>query len=70
MKKSTSIAGTLDWGALYGQRDQHRPQTREQMRVAVYELRSRGYTDHEIAAATRLSVEQVRRMLGESRDGR
>lgn len=45
----------------------HRPHTREEMRVAVQEMAARGMTDHTIAAATKLSVEVVRRMLGERR---
>lgn len=48
-------------------RDRHRPQTRDELRVAVHELASRGYTDYGIAAATGLAVEQVRRMIGEPR---
>lgn len=50
-------------------RDRHRPQSREEMRIAVHELRQRGMTDYGIAAATQLSVEQVRRMLGERTPG-
>ena len=60
----TGIGGALDSAALTG-RDRHRPRTQEEMRAAVVELRSRGYSDHGIAAATQLSVEAVRRLLGE-----
>jgi hypothetical protein len=63
MTRST-IGGTLDYAALTGQ-TRHRPQTRDEMRAAVHELASRGMTDHTIARATGLAVEQVRRLLGE-----
>lgn len=46
----------------------HAPRTRDEMRVAVHELASRGMTDYGIAAATGLAVEQVRRMIGERRE--
>lgn len=46
-------------------RDQHRPQTQDEMRAAVCEMAARGMTDHTIAQASGLSVEMVRRMLGE-----
>jgi len=36
----------------FAPRDHHRPQTREEMRAAVHELRSRGMTDYGIAHAT------------------
>lgn len=36
----------------------------EQVR-AIHRLAADGFTDHGIAAATRLAVEQVRRILGE-----
>lgn len=58
------IGGVLDYAALTG-RDRHRPATREEMQIAVFEMAARGMTDYGIAAATHLSVEQVRRMLGE-----
>ena len=64
-----NIGGILDLKALealYG-RDKHRPQSREEMRAAVHEMRSRGMSDYGIAAATELSVEIVRQMLGEAR---
>ncbi len=44
-------------------RDAHRPQTQDEMRIAIREMAARGMTDHTIAAATQLSVEQVRRLL-------
>lgn len=61
-----SIGGRLDMGALaqLAGRDQHRPQTHDEMRVAIREMAARGMTDHTIAAVTRLSVEHVRRLLG------
>lgn len=55
---STSVAGAFD-------RDRHLPHTHDEMRAAVHELATRGMTDYGIAAATRLSVEQVRRLLSE-----
>ena len=61
--KRIGIGGALDYAALTG-RDRHRPQTHDEMRGAARELRDRGYSDHAIAAATGLSVEQIRRMLG------
>jgi DNA-binding NarL/FixJ family response regulator len=62
------IGGRLDLEALatLAGREKHRPQTREEMRAAVHELASRGYTNHSIAHATGLSVEAVRKMLGEA----
>ena len=42
----------------------HAPKTTDELRVACVELHSRGFSDHDIAAATRLSVEAVRRLLG------
>lgn len=64
----SGVGGALDWAALYGSsgRERHRPQTREEMRAAVQELSQRGMDAETIARATQLSVEQVRRMLGES----
>ena len=69
----SSIGGTLGLGALAAlagdhhdrKAQQHRPQTHDEMRVAVHELRQRGMDDQTIARATGLAVEQVRRMLGE-----
>lgn len=52
-------------GATLVDRDRHRPQSRDDMRAAVREMAATGMTDHTIAAATCLSVEQVRRLLGE-----
>jgi len=43
----------------------HAPKTAEELRVACRELRGRGYSDHGIAAVTALTVEAVRRLLGE-----
>lgn len=62
-----SIGGVLDLTALARL---HAPKTTEELRVACHELRSRGYSDHGVAAATGLSVEAVRRLLGpEARRG-
>jgi hypothetical protein len=61
------IGGVLDYAALTG-KDWHRPATREEMQIAAHEMAARGMTDYAIAAATGLSVEQVRRMLGETRE--
>lgn len=65
------IGGVLTLEALTALtgRDQHRPQSRDEMRVAVHEMASRGMTDHTIAAAKCLSVEQVRRLLGQEVTG-
>jgi len=66
-----SIGGSLDLAsliALYGDDTgarRHAPRTREEIRAAVHEMRSRGLGDHEIAQATGLAVEQIRRVLGE-----
>lgn len=62
MSRSGTIADPND---LRRGRDRFRPQTRDEMRIAVHELASRGWTDYGIAQATELSVEQVRRLLGE-----
>lgn len=48
---------------------EHRPQTRDEMRAAVHELAGRGMTDYGIAHATGLAVEQVRRLIGETAHG-
>lgn len=63
MTRST-IAGALDWAALYG-RDRHRPQDRTTLRQAALEMRQRGLTPHDIAAAMRLSEPAVRDLLGQ-----
>jgi hypothetical protein len=62
-----SIGGRLNLAALaaLAGADRHRPQTLEEMRAAVHELHQRGMSDHTIAQATGLAVEQVRRLLGE-----
>jgi hypothetical protein len=46
----------------------HRPRTRDEIRVAIHEMRARGLGDHEIAQATGHAVEQVRRLIGERRE--
>lgn len=61
--------GTFDWRDLYGQRAERPPKTHDAMRAAVHEMAARGMSEHAIAGATKLSVEQVRRMLGGSHDG-
>jgi len=40
----------------------------DQQRDAIVRMHKQGWTDHGIAAATRLSVEAVRRILGEPPD--
>lgn len=65
--RRTTIGGVLDYAALVGNRDQHRPKSRDEMRCAVAELARRGWSDHTIAASVGLAVEQVRRLLGEHR---
>ena len=47
---------------------QHAPKTIDEARVAARQLLDQGYSDHGIAAALGLAVEQVRRMLGECGD--
>ena len=44
-------------------RDQHRPQSRDEMRVAAVELRQRGLLPADIAAALRLSEAAIRELL-------
>lgn len=46
--------------------------TREEQAAAIKRMASLGWSDHGIASATRLSVEMVRRILGEwvPREGR
>lgn len=39
--------------------------TREEVVAAIRRMRREGYSDHTIAAASRLGVEVVRNMLGE-----
>lgn len=41
---------------------------REQQEQAVRRLAATGMGDHTIAAATQLSIEQIRRILGEGRE--
>lgn len=60
-----SIAGRLDYAALT-RRDQHRPQTRDEMRAAVAELVARGLTARDIAQSLSLSETAVRQLLGET----
>jgi hypothetical protein len=43
----------------------HAPKTLEESRAAAHRLLEEGFSDHGIAAALGLAVEQVRRMLGE-----
>lgn len=67
MTRRDNIGGVLDLAALdlLAGPDRHRPQDAAAMRAAVHELRSRGYSDYGIAAATGLSVKYVRRVLRE-----
>jgi hypothetical protein len=44
---------------------QHAPKTIDEARAAALRLVGEGYSDHGVAAALGLAVEQVRRMLGE-----
>ncbi len=44
---------------------QYAPKTLEETQAAAHRLLGEGYSDHGIAAALGLAVEQVRRMLGE-----
>lgn len=46
---------------------QHRPRDAREIRVAIFELHSRGLGDHAIASATGLDVAYVRRTLGSPR---
>jgi hypothetical protein len=39
--------------------------TREQVADAVRDMKAMGFSDYAVAAATRLAVEEVRRILGE-----
>lgn len=41
--------------------------TPEEQLAAIYRLHRLGWSDHGIAHATRLSVEQIRRLIGEAR---
>ena len=75
MTSRRTLGGTLDLAALAAltrrdvtaERHQHRPQDAQTMRIAIHELRARGFGDYDISAATGLSVEYVRRVLGEPR---
>lgn len=58
----SSVAGTLGMQELA---QLHRPCDRDAMRAACLELAARGMSDHTIAAATGMAVEQVRRLIGE-----
>jgi transposase len=44
---------------------QHAPKTIEEARAAAQRLLAEGYNDHGAAAALGVSVEQIRRMIGE-----
>lgn len=67
MTRRDNIGGVLNLAALdlLAGPDRHRPQDAAAMRAAVHELRSRGYSDYGIAAATGLSVKYVRRVPGD-----
>lgn len=47
----------------------HGPRTREELRAATVELLSRGLSDHDVANALGLAVEQIRRFVGERWEG-
>ena len=47
---------------------EHRPKTFEELRLAIQRMRADGFSDHGIAAALGLAVEQVRRLPGKCRD--
>jgi hypothetical protein len=44
--------------------------SQDEQRAAIYDLCDRGYSDHTVAHATRLSLEQVRQVLGDRLEGR
>lgn len=54
---STLVAGAFDG------RDRHRPTDSHSIRIAALELRQRGLTDRDIAAALRLSESAVHQLL-------
>lgn len=58
---------TLVAGAYDRQARKHQPQTREEMRAAVVELRQRGLLPRDIAAALQISEAAVNDLLGECR---
>ncbi len=62
-----SMGGTLDLAALARL---HAPRTSEEIRSAIHEMRARGMGDHEIAQASGVAVEMVRRVLAEDGDER
>ncbi|MHB8811693.1 MAG: hypothetical protein ACYDAE_00320 [Steroidobacteraceae bacterium] len=47
-------------------RDQYRPQSRDEMRLAALELRQRGLLPADIAAALRISEGAVSQLLGDA----
>ena len=73
MTSRRTLGGTLDLAGLAAltgrdlesQRHRYRPADPEAIRAAIHELRSRGLGGADIAAATGLSAEFVRRTLGE-----
>lgn len=69
-----TIPGAINYAALTGMTDVDRMRhfhclTREQQAEAVRRLRACGHTEHTIASATGLAVEQIRRVLSEPRGG-
>ncbi len=58
MTASAAPLDTLDLGA-----DRHRPADPAVLRAAAVELRARGLTDRDIAAALRLTERAVRELL-------
>lgn len=61
-----TIAGALDLSALARL---HAPRTAEELHSAIRELHAGGHGDYVIASATELSVDLVRRFLGEGASG-
>lgn len=63
------VGGTLDLTTLAllvgGEGRQYRPTDRETLRAAAIELRSRGLTPEDIAAALGIAAAAVRELIGE-----
>lgn len=69
-RRTALIPGVLNYSALTGMTDVDRMRhfhclTREQQAEAIRRLMESGYTEHTIARATGLAVEQIRRVLSE-----
>jgi hypothetical protein len=48
----------------YARAIEHRPQTLQALRETAQRMLAEGYTDHGIASALQVAVEQVRRLIG------